>query len=394
MSAPSPIPLEPAFSDAEYERRIRSVRSGMAQRGLDVLVLFGPHSVNYLSGMDTENLFDFQCLILPREGDPTLVLLDFERGRHDNSAWLRNRVFFDSATFEDPIDATAALLAERGLANAHIGIEQRFTALDPLRFQRLTTALPKARIEDPFGVVEDVRLVKSDEELNHMRRAASLTDQAVEAAYRMIAPGVRDYEVAATIMGVLYGQGGDTVPWGPVVAAGYRSGLAHSTFNGYTIQQGDAVYLEITGQYRRYTSPSMRTAIVGEPTPDMRQLEDAGRACIEDIMTAARPGVPAREVAEAGLRRIRPIESEIAFHYYFGYSVGLGYPPTWIEQLGFFLRTDNPRPLQEGMVFHLPISLRKYGEYGVNLSQAILITSDGGVPLSRLPARLEPVAKA
>ena len=106
-------------------------------------------------------------------------------------------------------------------------------------------------------------------------------------------------------------------------------------------------------------------------------------------MKAARPGVPAWEVAQAGMRYVTPLEEEIAFHYYFGYPVGIGYPPTWIEQLGFFIRLDNSRPLKAGMVFHLPLSLRKYGQYGVNLSQTMLVTSEGGVPLSQLPARLE-----
>lgn len=389
MKAEAGIPLEPAFSQDEYQHRIEATCAGMARVDLDALLLFSPHNVNYLSGMDSENLFDFQCLVVPLTGEPFLVLLDFEQGRHDNSAWIRHRVIFDSATFADALTVTADAIQEQGLASGRLGIEQRHTPLQPWQFARLVTALPEATIEDPFGLVEDVRLVKSDEELAFMRRSAALTDRGVQAAYNCIRPGVRDYEVAAEIAKVLYGAGGDTVPWGPVVAAGYRSGVAHSTFNGYTIQAGDAVFLELTGQCRRYTSPLMRTAIVGEPTHEMRRLETGGCGAIEAIMEAARPGVPAREVAQAGMRYVTPLEEEIAFHYYFGYPVGIGYPPTWIEQLGFFIRLDNSRPLKAGMVFHLPLSLRKYGQYGVNLSQTMLVTSEGGVPLSQLPARLE-----
>jgi Xaa-Pro aminopeptidase len=124
----------------------------------------------------------------------------------------------------------------------------------------------------------------------------------------------------------------------------------------------------------------------------MLRLQSASAGAIDAIMVAARPGVPATDVARAGMEYIKPIEKEVAFHYYFGYPIGLGYPATWIEQLGFFIRLENPRPLHEGMVFHLPMSLRKYGEYGVNLSQSMLVTPEGGVPLSRLPARLEVLA--
>ena len=115
------IPHEPTFSNNEYRRRLETTRAGMERRGLDALMLFGPHSVNYLSGMDTENLFDFQCMVLPLKEDPFLVILDFELGRHDNSAWIRERVVFDSASFEDPLVATAAALDERGLASGRLG---------------------------------------------------------------------------------------------------------------------------------------------------------------------------------------------------------------------------------------------------------------------------------
>ena len=68
--------------------------------------------------------------------------------------------------------------------------------------------------------------------------------------------------------------------------------------------------------------------------------------------------------------------------------VGLGYPPSWIETLGFFIRTDNPAPLEAGMIFHLPMSLRVAGRLGICLSQTMLVTPDGGVPLTSTPARL------
>lgn len=78
----------------------------------------------------------------------------------------------------------------------------------------------------------------------------------------------------------------------------------------------------------------------------------------------------------------------LVFHHNFGYSVGIGFPGTWIETLGFFLRVDNRQILQSGMVFHLPMSLRKYGEYGVNQSHTMLITQSGAEALTRTDARL------
>src|SRR2546426_593494 len=114
---------------------------------------------------------------------------------------------------------------------------------------------------------------------------------------------------------------------GPVVAAGYRAGLAHSSFNGHVIARGETVFLELTGEYRRYVAPVMRTAIVGSPTAEHRRLAQASADAVAAILEAARAGTPARTVAEAGLRFIRPVERDVVFHYYFGYPVGIGHPP-------------------------------------------------------------------
>ena len=374
------VPKMPAFSASEYRRRLEATWRGLGGRDLDAIVLFGPSNINYLTGMDSENLFDLQACIVPRDGSPVLVIFEFERGRFENSAWLDEPVTYQG--FDDPLAAVVSQIGKLGLARGRLGLEQRQAALSPQHFQRLRAALPNATIEDAFGVVERVRLVKSEEEITSMRRAAASTDAGIRAGYRAIAPGISDSTVAGAIVEAMYRDGSDTVCWGPIVAAGYRSGLAHSAHNGYVIRPGDTVFLEVTGQHRRYTAPVMRTAVVGPPAVHQRRLARASADAVAAILETARAGRAAREVAEAGLRFIRPVESEVVFHYYFGYPVGIGYPPSWIEGLGFFIRTDNPAPLEAGMVFHLPMSLRVAGQYGVCLSQTMLVTPDGGVPLS------------
>ena len=380
------VPKAPAFSVGEYRRRLAAVQRELAERDLDGLVLFSPGNINYLTGMDSENLFDVQACILARDGDPVLVVFDFERGRFDNSAWLAEPVAY--GPFDDPITAVAEELRRRGLDRARLGIEQRQAGLPPQQFLRLRAALPGAKVDDAFGPVERTRLVKSDEEIALMRQAAAFTDGGVRAGCAAIGPGVRDSTVAAAVVDAMYRAGSDPVCWGPVVAAGYRAGLAHSSFNGHVIARGETVFLELTGQHRRYVAPVMRTATVGPATAEHRRLAQASADAVAAILETARAGTPARTVAEAGLRHIRPVERDVVFHYYFGYPVGIGYPPSWIETLGFFIRTDNPAPLQSGMVFHLPMSLRVAGRLGICLSQTMLVTPDGGVPLTGTPARL------
>jgi Xaa-Pro dipeptidase len=380
-----PIPHEPAFERSEYDARLATVRRGMAERNLDGLLLFSPHNVFYLSGMDSENLFDFQCLIVPAVGEPVLVILDFEEARAANSVGAGRAVSYHA--FDDPIEAVLAQVASLDLAEARLGLESR-AGITPAAYARFVASLAGAVVEDPFGIVENARLVKSPAEIAYMRRSAALTDAATLAGYEALRPGVRDADVAAAIMDVFYRGGSDTVCWGPIVASGYRAGSAHSSFNGRTIQAGETVFLELTAEIRRYTAPLMRTAILGRPSAEQQQVAEAGARAVETILATARPGIPASDVAHAAGEVVAPILDKVVFHHNFGYPVGIGYPGTWIETLGFFLRVDNPRPLEAGMVFHLPMSFRKFGEWGINQSHTMLITANGAEALTKTPARL------
>src|SRR5207244_2253297 len=130
-------------------------------------------------------------------------------------------------------------------------------------------------------------------------------------------------------------------------------------------------------------APMMRTGILGQPTTEQAWAADLGAAAVQTVLDTARPGIQAAEVARAAGAVVAPaVESGLRFHGNFGYHVGLGYPPTWTERLGFQLRSDNQQLLEAGMTFHLPVSLRRFGEWGVCQSRTILITETGAEPLT------------
>src|SRR6266540_208116 len=95
------IPKELAFEEAKYEARLERVQRAMRAAGFDALLLFGPHNIYYLSGMDSENLFDFQSLVVPVNGEPIFVVLDFELARYENSCWVRKTKVYGA--FDDPV---------------------------------------------------------------------------------------------------------------------------------------------------------------------------------------------------------------------------------------------------------------------------------------------------
>ena len=380
------IPRELAFDVAEYRARLAAVRRQMAGRQLDALVLCGPQNICYVSGLDNDNLSDLQCVIVPLDRDPILVLFWFEAGRAQNTCWLDEVVLYRAE--EEPTGVVAGVLKRLGLAGGRLGVERPTVGLTVNQFQRFVAQLPDAVIEDSFPAVEIPRRVKSPAEIGYMRRAAALTDRALDAACAAIDVGVSDGELAAVITNVIYGEGGEATSLGPIVAVGYRAGAPHSSFHGSRVKVGDSVFLEFTAQVRHYTAPIMRSVWMGQPSAEILRFADAGAEAVETIVRTAKPGLPASEVARAAGAVIAPIRDQVMFHDSYGYPVGIGFPPTWTEPLGFYLWASNDQPLEAGMTFHLPISLRRFGEFGVNQSHTMLVTETGAETLTQSTARL------
>ncbi len=136
-----------------------------------------PGNINYLTGGDSENLFDTQACILARDGDPSLVLFDFEPGRFDNSTWSPSRSRTGHSTIRSPPSSTSSGDAV-SIEDASASRSGR-RGFRPQHFLRLQAALPTAKVEDAFGPVDRARLVKCDDEIALMRQGQppSSTDE-------------------------------------------------------------------------------------------------------------------------------------------------------------------------------------------------------------------------
>ena len=283
----------------------------MQQRGIDTLLLHSPANIYYLSGHYTLNLWDYQCLIVPSEGSPVMLIWHFEEGRFAATAVDTQPELFGGGA--DPIAETRAVLERRGWLGRTIGVEKDSGYLTPALCERLCEALEPAKTVNGSGLADRVRIVKSPAELGYIRRAGRVTDAAMRAGFSAIEEGVSDNEVAAAIVAELVRSGTQNFAIYPMVAAGARSGMPHNSHDGVPIERGKPVFLEFSPSIRWYQAPLMRAAIVGEPDARMRRLADVGAAALDAMCAQMRPGVPASTVAEAGRAVVDTIKDIIDF---------------------------------------------------------------------------------
>jgi Xaa-Pro dipeptidase len=364
------------FSLSEYQDRLTRARQAVAARGLDAALVTIPENIFYLCGHDTLGYFAFQVIGIPRDGEPFMFVREIEADHILGMGLIRDVVTYGDR--EDPAQAFVSALKARNLQGRTIGIERDAWFQPVARVDRLQSLLGQP-FGDGTGLIEGLRVLKSDGEIELIRQAARAADEGMRAGIATARAGVPESEVAAAIYNGLLGAGSDYV--GPVyIMSGENSALAHSPWTSRRIKTGDVIYIELAGCVHRYHAALRRTLTVGKPDPDVKRAHDAcrsARALIQDLL---RTGNRSQDIHDAhdvllqaeGLRDFLRMKT--------GYSIGIGYPPGWGEWHIMDLKADDPRPVRPRMSLHVGTQLVFRGRYGIGLSDTV-ITRDGAPEL-------------
>ena len=371
-----PIPKETGFPEAEYRRRVAAVRRFMAERDLDALLVTFIPNVCYMTGYHAFAADLFACMVLPADGEPTLQVTEFEIPGALLSGWVQD---IRAIKFTAPDSLTrelAAVLVDRGLDGKRIGIETKRHGLSVDTYEGLKQAVPRATFVDASDVVGHARVVKSAAELSHMRRAADMTRKGIEAALSAVRPGATEDDIASVAYATLVKAGSEYFSCQPVVVAGHRTGWIHTSHHGLVVRPGHTVMIEVSGFWHRYMAPIMHTVSVGEPSHAVRRLVKASNDTLELLFETVRPGRTAHEVWQEVSKGLRDVSAEAYSTGMFGYSVGLSLPPTWREAI-IVLAEGVDRPLEPGMTFYSPVTLRHPGTMGIGFSETLAVTETG-----------------
>jgi Xaa-Pro dipeptidase len=374
------------FSLAEYQERLDNLRGAMQERGVEVLLSFTPENIYYLSGYQTPGYYTYQCVIVPLEGDPVMFTRYLEETNVRGLSWIDTRAYYNDN--QDPVEETLRALREHGLADKTIGVEENSWFLTVTDYRKLQEGLPGATFKDASGTVEQLRLIKSDQEIAYIREAAAACDEGVRRAIEVAAPGASENDLALALYAGSLEHDSEYMSLPPFVASGYRSALAHATWSGRELVPGEVVFVEHAGVIHRYSAALIRTLSVGEPSEQVKRMDEAARAGLAAAIATSAPGVPAYEVDRACRGAIRDLGFGDYFRHRTGYSIGINFPPDWGEGHIMSIKESESRPLEAGMTFHFVPGLFDYGHAAVGCSQTVLITENGCEPLSTIPPQL------
>ena len=371
------------FSSAEYARRIAKTRAAMERAGIDVLFATDPSNQAWLTGYDGWSFYVHQGVILPMEGDPVWWGRSQDANGALRTVWMADdRIigYADSyiqSTTSHPMEDLALRLTGLGFGAARIGVEMENYYYSAKAHAVLAARLPNATLVDATALVNWQRMVKSDEELAFMRKAARISEKIVRLGIDLARPGLRKNELVAEIAraGII----GVDEAWGdypaivPLTPSGIDATAPHLTWNGEPMKAGEATFFELSGCYRRYHAPLCRTVHLGKPPQDMIDAAKALTDGLEAGLEAARAGNRTCDVANALAAELEKVGIRRSARC--GYPIGVSYPPDWGERTASIRATDET-VLEPGMTFHFMPGLW-LKDWGLETTESILIRDSG-----------------
>jgi Xaa-Pro dipeptidase len=364
--------IHPITAD-EFQGRIQHAQKLMAELApkCDALFVAPGTSLYYLTGIRwgiSERLLAF---VLPRTGDPIVVVPAFEEGR------MREKLHFAAEVRawqedESPTKIAAAALGDRGIRTGRLGVEETaaFTFFDHLR-----NAAPGFECVSADPVTIECRGRKSARELELMRLACEATFDVFRAMFASLKEGMSQEDIGKLVEGGFSKMG---LHGGALVLLGASAALPHGTIKLQKLKEGDVVLIDGGCAVDGYASDVTRTGIFGKPPEKVARVYEIVRKAQDAALDAARAGRLSGTVDDAA-RKVVTDGGYGPDYKYFTHRLGHGIGLDGHEHP--YLVRGSTTVLEPGMTFSNEPGIYIPGEFGLRCEDDMVITAEGPAQL-------------
>lgn len=355
--------------------RIAATRKACSDAAIDALLVTPGPDLRWLTGYDAIPLERLTCLVLTPDRDPALVvpLLEGPAAAAAGVADLGVGVRTWTET-QDPVALVAGLVGPAG----RVALSDQMWAEKVLR---LRAALPDAEQVLGSTVLRDLRMRKTAEEVEALRRVGAAIDRVHARVPTMLRPGRTEREVARDIAEAILAEGHDRVDF-VIVGSGPNGASPHHEVSDRVIEVGDPVVVDIGGSMAGYCSDCTRSYAVGTPPEDFLAYYAVLQRAQQAACDAVRPGVSAASIDAAAREPIEAAGYGELFVHRTGHGIGV---ETHEEP---YIVAGNQTPLEPGMAFSVEPGIYLPGRHGARIEDIVVVTADGVELLNTAPRDL------
>ena len=350
------------------QERLQRLQEKLKEQSIEAILITSPANRYYLSGFDGSH---GALLIGPGKAD---LFTDF---RYREQAEKQAPDFTIRPWKAKLSEAVAPCIDEAGWGSMGFEEEQvTYTLYRELEEGLSIDLLPLK------GLVEGLRMVKSEAEADILRRGAAVMDGAFDFLLNLIKPGMTEQEVALELEYYLRRRGSTETLFRYIVASGERGSMPHGIASRKPLRPGELVTVDFTGTFEHYATDMTRTVALGEPGSRAREIYEVVRLAQQEAREKIKPGMTGKEADALARGPIR----EAGFGEYFGHGLGHGLGLEVHEQPALSLRGETI--LAPGMAVTIEPGIYIPGWGGVRIEDMTLITPGGVESLTRCPREL------
>jgi len=371
------------FSKEEFSKRKQDILNSMKEQNLDALLMFRQESMYWLTGYDTFGYVFFQTLILNKNGNVILLTRAPDLRQAQNTSNIEDIRIWVDKDGSNPTDDLKQILNELDLKDTNIGIEYEAYGMTGRNALRLNKSLENyCKAEDQSELITKLRVIKSDEELIYVKKAAELADSALDEAWKYTKAGASEAKILAEMQRVVLEGGGDYPANEYIIGSGNNALLCRYQSEKRNLSNTDQLSLEWAGTFKHYHSAMFRTIPIGKADSKHFKMHEA---CVEALTNCANtlvPGKTAGEVFDAHAKTFDDLGFSKARMNACGYSLGSTFSPNWMDWP--MLYTGNPYVISPGNIFFMHMILMDSdNELAMNLGETYLVTENGNERLGK-----------
>ena len=363
--------------------RFDQLNASLQTSDLDAVILNPGPTLTHLTGLHFHLMERPVVLLFAKDQDPAIVLPELELQKVASLPY-KLQVFpypENPSEWDNPFrKATQAL----SLDGKRIGVEPRQLRL--LEFRYVKAGAPEADYPDASEALSNLRLRKDQVEVEAMRRAVKIAQDALEATIPLIKIGMTEKELSSELVVQLLKQGSDPeMPFSPIVSGGPNGANPHASPSERRLQAGDLLVVDWGATYDGYISDLTRTFAVGEVDDEYKKIHNIVQDANAAGRAAGKPGVPCANVDKAA----RDVIEKAGYGMYFTHRTGHGIGMEGHEEP--YMRGDNMQLLEPGMAFTVEPGIYLPNRNGARIEDNVVINETGADVLSDMPRELRVV---
>ena len=366
-----------SFSRSTYEERIKRLQGLMDKKDIDAIAILDLENYYYFTG----DIRKQPRLYIPRLGEPLLIVFKGEEEEVTKSSWVKNIKTYTN--MHEMMISVIEWIKENNIKT--VGFNFEFS-LPAFLIERFKLANPSVKVVDATELCMELRMIKSNQELEFIKKAIEIAANGMEKAREIIKEGMKEYEVVGEIEYAMRRKGAERFGFPTFVNSGYRSNWLHGIATRKEIKKGELILIDVGPVYEGYCADMTRMFIIGSPNDKQKNLVESYLRIRDAAISVAQPGKRIMELDNTAQKALA--EMRYSQYYVRGIAHGIGLA---FEEKPFptIFPEDSIIELKPNMTIsigHSILSIPKIG--GVRVEDVFLITESGAKKFIEYPENL------